>query len=258
MRPEQVHERLRRYWDEDAPTYDCSPDHAAHTPEQRAAWRAVLARLLPPPPASVLDVGSGTGFLALPLARLGYRVTALDLSAGMLARLKQAAEQIGVGVEVVEGAAEAPPPGPFDVVVERLLLWTLTDPVEALRRWREVAPGGRLVSFGGVWGGADALERWREAARARLQRLRRRPPEHHAPYEPAVIEQLPFRGGGVPPANVVDVVERAGWSNARLDRLRDVEWARALAVGRLERAIGVAAEFAVTADDMGARDGTTR
>jgi len=39
----------------------------------------LLQRLLPPPPAQVLDVGGGPGTYAVPLARAGYQVHLLDL-----------------------------------------------------------------------------------------------------------------------------------------------------------------------------------
>ena len=39
----------------------------------------LLGRLLPPPPARVLDVGGGPGTYAAPLARAGYQVHLLDL-----------------------------------------------------------------------------------------------------------------------------------------------------------------------------------
>ena len=42
-----VHDRLRRFWDEDAKTYDRSPSHAASDPVEAAAWRAILRRHLP-------------------------------------------------------------------------------------------------------------------------------------------------------------------------------------------------------------------
>ena len=48
------------------------------------------------PGESVLDVGSGPGTLALPLARAGHRVTALDFSQGMLAELRRSAEERGL------------------------------------------------------------------------------------------------------------------------------------------------------------------
>src|SRR5438046_2583897 len=34
-----LHDRLRRFWDEDAKTYDRSPSHAASDPVEAAAWR---------------------------------------------------------------------------------------------------------------------------------------------------------------------------------------------------------------------------
>jgi ubiquinone/menaquinone biosynthesis C-methylase UbiE len=43
-----------------------------------------LRSLLPPALAEVLDVGTGTGFLALLLAELRYRVVGIDLAPDML------------------------------------------------------------------------------------------------------------------------------------------------------------------------------
>jgi hypothetical protein len=80
----EISEQVRTYWDLDAATYDQSPGHSPRTALELAVWSAALRRLLPPPPARVLDVGAGTGFLAMLLARQGYRVSALDLSPGML------------------------------------------------------------------------------------------------------------------------------------------------------------------------------
>ena len=40
--------------------------------------REMLSRHLPPPPATVLDVGGGAGVYALPLAREGYSVHLVD------------------------------------------------------------------------------------------------------------------------------------------------------------------------------------
>ena len=48
------------------------------------------------PGESILDVGCGSGALALPLARAGHDVTALDFSAGMLGVLRQRASADGL------------------------------------------------------------------------------------------------------------------------------------------------------------------
>jgi ubiquinone/menaquinone biosynthesis C-methylase UbiE len=233
-------DHVRAYWDADAETYDRS--HRICSPTERAAWTAALTRLLPPPPARVLDVGAGTGFLSLQLAALGYAVTALDLSPRMLAKLRDAAGQWGLDVTIVEGSAEAPPDGPFDVVTERHLLWVLTDAATALRAWRRVAPEGRVVAFEGLWGNADPGQQRLQRGREVVRRLRRRPAPHHAEF----AEGLPFEHGMHPDA-VCEAVQRAGWPAPRLERLHDVEWARMLSMPPAERLLGTTPQFVVAA-----------
>ena len=244
----ELNDRVRAYWDADAATYDDSPDHGAASPAERAAWNAALVRLLPAPPSQVLDAGAGTGFLSLACARLGHRVTALDLSSGMLDRLRAAAGRDALPVEAVEAAAESPPPGPFDAVVERHLLWTLPDPGAALAAWRAAAPAGRLVLFEGLWGRADPVEHLLEQTREGVRRLRREPDHHHDRYDPAVVEALPL-AGGTHPDRLVELVEAAGWGPARMERLRDIEWARLLRQPPADRLLGVTPQFAVVAGD---------
>lgn len=48
-----------------------------------------LLEHLPPPPASVLDVGGGAGHQSFPLAQAGYDVTLLDSSPAMLDRARE-------------------------------------------------------------------------------------------------------------------------------------------------------------------------
>ena len=246
--PSDLTGRIRDWWDADAATYDESSDHgwAAASPTLRAAWNAALHRLLPAGGGRVLDVGAGTGFLSLAAARLGHRVTALDLSGGMLERLRDKAAGEGLEVEVVQAGAEAPPPGPFDAVIERHLLWTLPDPPAALAAWRQVAPDGRLVLFEGLWGGADPVEQLRGQAREGLRRLRGEPDHHHDHYHPSVVEELPL-ASGTHPDRVVELVEAAGWGPARLERLRDIEWAQLLGLAPSARLLGVTPRFAVLA-----------
>lgn len=237
---------IRRFWDSDAATYDDATGHHPRDPAVVAAWAAALHGLLPPAPARVLDCGAGTGFLSLMAARAGYHVTALDLSAGMLARLSEKAAAEGLSVDCVEGPAEAVPPGQFGAVIERHLLWTLPDPLAALRAWRHAAPIGRLVLFESLWGTADPLERVRGQARSALRWLRATPPDHHGDYPEAARSALPL-GAGTPPAEVVRLVAAAGWPAARLVRLSDVEWAERQALPLPERLVGVSPRFAVTA-----------
>jgi SAM-dependent methyltransferase len=53
-----------------------------------------LLEHLPPPPASVLDVGGGAGHQSFPLAQLGYQVTLLDPSTAMLDKARQRLQRL--------------------------------------------------------------------------------------------------------------------------------------------------------------------
>ncbi len=54
-----------------------------------------------PEGATVLDIGCGPGTLSPPLARAGADVTALDISAGMLDRLRETAEREGLHINPI-------------------------------------------------------------------------------------------------------------------------------------------------------------
>jgi SAM-dependent methyltransferase len=239
---------IRDFWNEDAAVYDASPSHYPRRPQEQAAWAAALRRLLPAPPASVLDVGAGTGFLSLLLAGQGYDVTAVDLSPGMLARLRAKAAERGLSVETIESDALSTPVRPFDAVVERHLLWTLPDPAAALAAWRQSAPYGRLVLVEGSWGSAGPLtaESWRARARQLAARLRPPEPGHHGHYSDRVRSALPH-GQGLSVEDAVALVQASPWGQARLERLRDVEWAVTEGRGLLDELLGTPPRWAVVA-----------
>jgi SAM-dependent methyltransferase len=241
-----VSEEIRQFWDEDAAVYDDSPEHHPRRPHERAAWSATLRRLLPDPPARVLDAGAGTGFLSLLLAAQGYQVTAMDLSTGMLERLRAKATGQGLDVEIVRADAASPPDGPFDAVVERHLLWTLPDPAAALAAWRQAVPTGRLVLIEGTWGKTTGVPAVQAEARRLARRFRGAEPGHHGHYTERVVSALPH-ANGITPAEMVSLVQASPWGQARLERLRDVEWATLEGRSLLDQLLGTNPRWAVTA-----------
>jgi SAM-dependent methyltransferase len=241
-----VSEEIRQFWDEDAAVYDRSSGHHPRRPHERAAWSATLRRLLPDPPARVLDAGAGTGFLSMLLAAQGYQVTAMDLSPGMLDVLREKAERLGLEIEATVADAVSPPDGPFDAVVERHLLWTLPDPGAALTAWRQVAPTGRLVLIEGTWGKTGGIAGLQAEARGLVRRIRGAEPDHHGHYTDRVVGALPHVNG-ITPAEMVALVQASPWGQARLERLRDVEWATLEGRSLLDQLLGTTPRWAVTA-----------
>ena len=123
-------------------------------PEAFAQAEAVvngIAALAGPPPARVLELGIGTGRLALPLAARGYDVEGIDNSAPMVARLRS--KPGGADLAVVLGSFADVADlvhGEFRVVfVAYNTLFELPSQDEQVRCFagvaRHLAAGGRFV-----------------------------------------------------------------------------------------------------------------
>jgi ubiquinone/menaquinone biosynthesis C-methylase UbiE len=191
-----------------AATFDNAPNHGLHTPAQADAWDIRLRHWAGPNPAVALDIGCGTGFLALQLARLGHRVVGIDAAAEMLALARAKATHDGLSSRATFHQADAErlpfADGSFDLVVERHVVWTLPEPPMALAEWRRVLrPGGRVVLVEGDWRGPG-----------------------HADYAP-LREHLPLFGGR-PAAELANVLEQAGFVEVESEPLMDaVLWGAA-------------------------------
>jgi SAM-dependent methyltransferase len=114
----------------------------------------LLDRLLPAPPARLLDVGGGPGTYAAPLARRGYRVQLVDPVRLHVAQARQASgsDRAAAFAAVVGDARELPAPDQSqDAVMLFGPLYHLTgaaDRRQALREARRVLrPGGRLLAM---------------------------------------------------------------------------------------------------------------
>lgn len=143
---------IAEYWDRRSDDFETA--QGVRNRRQKRAWLELLARLAGEPPRAVLDVGTGTGFLALLLAELGHDCRGIDLSPEMIERARRYAAERGVDAELELGDAEDLPAADasYDLVINRNALWTLPDPERAVREWRRVLkPGGTLAVIDGDW-----------------------------------------------------------------------------------------------------------
>ncbi|VXA96103.1 class I SAM-dependent methyltransferase [Nocardioides sp. AX2bis] len=147
-----IQQQITAYWDDRAPAYDAA-QHRPGRDAEAALWADVWSSALPADPVDVLDLGTGSGHAAIAVARLGHRVTGLDLSTEMVRLARRRAGAMGNPPRFVVGDAADPDlPGTFDVLVSRYLLWTLREPDVAVRRWhRLLRPGGRVAMVDSTW-----------------------------------------------------------------------------------------------------------
>jgi SAM-dependent methyltransferase len=138
------------FYDDLAPLYHLIYQDWDASIERQGRQLGALIEREWPNTARVVDVACGIGTQALALARLGFQVTASDLSAGAIERAKREAEKRRLPISFSIGdmrAAHAHHGGGFDVAVcaDNSLPHLLTDEdlLRALHQMRDcIRPGG--------------------------------------------------------------------------------------------------------------------
>jgi len=108
----------------------------------------------------VLEVGMGTGVVALALIRLGFGVAGVDISAAMLRR---AVERIGPRAAQADASRMPFPDGAFEQAYSVWVLHVVGDPEAVLQEvGRVLAPGGRylVAPARGRERSADEIDGW--------------------------------------------------------------------------------------------------
>jgi SAM-dependent methyltransferase len=107
----------------------------------------VLSRFLPPPPATVLDVGGATGVYAAPLARRGYCVHVVD---AVPEHVEASAALRGVSAALGDARALVEPDASVDAVLLFGPLYHLPERADRVQAWREAGrvarPGAPIVA----------------------------------------------------------------------------------------------------------------
>ena len=152
---ENLNRRIKNYWDDRSE--DLSRARRLELNSDNAvAWEKIFKKNLPAAKnLKILDVGTGAGFFAAILSKLGHEVIGIDMSTKMLGEaeknfrsLKLSAEFKNMNAQKLDFDDET-----FDAVVTRNLTWTLPDVKAAYREWRRVLKiGGVLMNFDSDYG----------------------------------------------------------------------------------------------------------
>ncbi|MGH9228011.1 MAG: class I SAM-dependent methyltransferase [Acidimicrobiales bacterium] len=186
------------FWNAAASNYDSLSRHGIRSAQELDAWRSALAEHLGSAQLAVLDVGTGTGSLALLAAELGHNLVAVDLSEPMLNEARSKATALRRTVDFRQDDLTTlltVEDGTLDIIMSRHVLWTLTDPLRTIQLWkRKLRPGGRLLAIDGCWSAGGWPSRLLRRIGLSLARIQGAPHEHGASYyDQLATGSLPFR-----------------------------------------------------------------
>ena len=103
----------------------------------------------------ILDIGTGSGFFALLLAKEGYCLTGIDITQSMIDEAIASAKQhdLIIDFQVMDAENLSFEDNTFDMIISRNLTWTLPNPQKAYTEWHRVLkPEGILLNFDADYG----------------------------------------------------------------------------------------------------------
>ena len=214
---------ISTYWNKRSNTYDIFP--IAHSEEEeKAAYCSILKRFYNGNRLEILDVGTGTGFMALMLAEMGHKTTGLDITEAMLEKARQKANGNSQRVSFQIGDAENLPfdNASFDAIVSRYLLWTLPDPWRALQEWhRVISPGGTIISVEGQWRDGSLKGRLKKMSRQLGILFYEKTNPRKLGYDNETNQRLPF-SSGLTPEKAIALFQGCGLVNISTEPLVDI------------------------------------
>lgn len=155
---DDILERIKCYWEQRSNDFG-RQSLVEMQNEKFTLWTKELKQIIGErKKLDILDVGTGSGYMALILASAGHKVTGVDLCDNMIASAIALRDKLGLNANFLVSDAQilSFADNSFDVLITRNLTWTLPDLKKAYNEWyRVLKPEGILVNFDADFGEKD-------------------------------------------------------------------------------------------------------
>ncbi len=151
-------ERITRYWGKRSDSFLEQRRAELHSPLAQRWRQEILSQIPQGRKLKILDVGCGTGFFTILLAKEGHDAIGTDLTPEMQEHSVTLAKEEGVDCQFLVMDAENLdfPDESFDVVISRNLTWTLPHAEQGYGEWaRVLKPGGVILNYDANYGLSD-------------------------------------------------------------------------------------------------------